>query len=357
VCSLSILGIHHLTAVCSNAQRTIDFYTRILGLRLVKKTINFDDPGVYHIYFGDEAGTPGTLVTFFEWSHLPKGRWGIGATHHLALITESYEAQLKWKRWLIDKGIAVTGPYDRQYFSSIYFEDPDGLILEIATRFPGWTVDEAPDKLGERMITPPFELTLRGRDEEAITQLVWAAPLHEIDREMRLSGMHHITAIASDIERTTAFYTQTLGLRLVKRTVNYDNPDAPHYYFGVGDGRPGTIITYFGYPHGTMRAGQIGTGLTHHFAFNVENGDVQREFLERLQRANVPVTPVIDRIYFTSIYFQDPDGHILEIATAGPGMSVDEPSDELGTHLKLPPWLEPSRREIESGLIPISAGR
>ena len=352
---MSLLGIHHLTAVCSNAQRTVDFYTKMLGLRLVKKTVNFDDPGSYHLYFGDENGTPGTLVTFFEWANLPKGHTGIGATHHLALVVESSEAQLKWKRWLADQGVVVTGPYDRNYFSSIYFEDPDGLILEIATRLPGWTVDEPADKLGTQQITPPFDLTLPGRNEERIAGTTWHEPVSAITPDMRLAGLHHITAIASDIDRTTEFYTKVLGLRLVKRTVNYDNPASPHYYFGVGDGKPGTIITYFGYPFDKMRIGQVGTGMTHHFAFAVENDEAQREWRIRLMKADVQVTPVMDRVYFKSIYFQDPDGHILEIATIPPGFFIDEEKEKLGTSLKLPRWLELNRKIIEETLSPITA--
>ncbi|TAK66872.1 MAG: glyoxalase, partial [Bacteroidetes bacterium] len=250
---MSIVGIHHLTAICSNAQRTVAFYTRILGLRFVKKTVNFDDPGSYHLYFGDETGAPGTLVTFFEWSHLPKGRWGIGATHHLAFCVESKEAQLKWKRWLIEHGVNVSGPYNRNYFHSIYFSDPDGLILEIATRTPGWTVDEQLEQLGATEIPPPAGLTTAGRNEDEIRATTWIKPVDSLTQDMKLTGLHHITAIASDINATTDFYTNVLGMRLLKRTFNYDDSNSPHYYFGVGDGAPGTIITYFGYSPDKMR--------------------------------------------------------------------------------------------------------
>ena len=350
---VEIRGLHHLTAICSDAQRTVDFYTKVLGLKLVKKTVNFDDPGAYHLYFGDPQGSPGTLVTFFEWAGMPKGRWGIGTTHHLAFIVESKEAQLRWKRRLTDSGIGVTGPYDRTYFTSIYFEDPDGLILEIATRGPGWTADEPADRLGSRLIEPPAELTREGRDEAAIARLSWPEPAGTITAEMGLRGLHHITAISSDIQKTEKFYTQTLGLRLVKRTVNFDDPSAPHLYFAAGDAGPGTIVTYFAYPAGRMRPGTIGTGLTHHFAFAVENDEIQREWRIKLLKAGVPVTQVLDRVYFKSIYFEDPDGHILEIATSGPGFLVDEERKNLGRELKLPPWLEGSRSRIEGALSPI----
>ncbi len=143
-----IQGLHHITLVTADAARNVDFYTRVLGQRFVKKTVNFDDPGSYHLYYGDEHGRPGTAITFFEWPGAPRGRWGLGGTHHFALTVETREGLLKWKRRLADLGIAVAGPLDRRYFTSIYFQDPDGAILEIATRRPGCTVDEAPDAIG-----------------------------------------------------------------------------------------------------------------------------------------------------------------------------------------------------------------
>ncbi|MEM8535873.1 MAG: VOC family protein, partial [Chloroflexota bacterium] len=136
---MTIQGLHHITLVSANAQRTVDFYTKLLGQRLVKQTVNFDDPGSYHLYFGDELGRPGSAITFFEWPSAPKGHPGIGGTHHFALHVADYDGLLKWKRRLIDHGVAVDGPLDRHYFRSIYFRDPDGVIVEIATRGPGWT--------------------------------------------------------------------------------------------------------------------------------------------------------------------------------------------------------------------------
>lgn len=350
---MSLLGIHHLTAVCSDARRTVDFYTRVLGLMLVKKTVNFDDPGAYHLYFGDEIGKPGSILTFFEWSHLPRGMWGIGTTHHLAFTVETPEAQRKWKRWLMDRGLIVTGPYDRTYFRSIYFTDPDGLILEIATRGPGWTVDEEPGELGTGVIEPDKNVLKGARDEEAILRDVWPGDIVAITPDMRITHLHHVTAMCSDIAATTGFFTQVLGMIILKKTVNYDDPNTPHYYFGVGEGKPGTIMTYFGYPAGAMRTGRIGTGMTHHIAFAVENDEAQLHWRIRLMKAGVPVTSVMDRTYFKSIYFSDPDGHILEIATLGPGFLIDEERESLGRALKLPRWLESERTEIEQSLSPL----
>lgn len=356
---MTIQGIHHITLICANAQRTKDFYTKILGQRLVKKTVNFDDPSAYHLYFGDHVGRPETLVTFFEWPHAGPSQIGVGTTHHFAFLTENAETQLKWKRWLTDHGLAVTGPFNRVYFTSIYFRDPDGVILEIATRGPGWTVDERADALGTQMKPPPPDVLIGNRDEEAIRARTWPEPIDSLTPDMALSQLHHITAIGSDIERTTAFYTDALGLRLVKRTLNMDNPKSPHYYYAASDGHPGSVITYFAYQVGTrstpttMPRGRLGVGITHHFAFAVEDDDAQTEWRERLLRNGLQVTPVLDRQYFKSIYFRDPDGHILEIATKGPGFCVDEPEEHLGEALKLPPWLEHLRHAIEAELRPI----
>ena len=191
---MSIKGIHHITIIAGDAQRTVDFYTGTLGLRLVKQTVNFDRPDSYHLYFGDDAARTGTLVTFFEWRDVRPGRTGIGGTHHLALLTENGDTLLQWKRWLTDRGRAVTGPYDRVYFRSIYFRDPDGTILEIATRGPGWTVDEPAERLGAEVRMPPPETRRGGRDEESIRARTWPEPLEGITPEMRLDGLHHITS-------------------------------------------------------------------------------------------------------------------------------------------------------------------
>ena len=351
---MSILGLHHITLVSADAQRTIDFYTRVLGLRLVKLTVNFDDPGSYHLYFGDELGRPGSAVTFFEWRGAPRGNWGIGGTHHFALIVPTYDGLLRWKRRLNDLGLKVTGPLDRHYFTSIYFNDPDGAILEIATRGPGWTVDEDASKLGTEFRAPPPEMLIRNRDEARIAATTWEEPVPEITPGMALAhGMHHITAISSNINRTHEFFGELLGMRRVKMTSNFDDPTQAHWYWGVGDGRPGTLITYFERDPQRVRRARFGAGQTHHFALAVPDEATQLEWREKILRAGVPVTEVLDRIYFKSIYTRDPDGHIVELATAGPGFAVDEAADELGTHLMLPPWLEGERAEIESALSPV----
>ncbi len=352
---MTILGLHHITLVSSNAQRTVDFYTQVLGQRLVKKTVNFDDPGAYHLYFGDEIGRPGTAITFFEWPHAVKGYPGIGGTHHFALQVADDNGLLKWKRRLVDLGLKVDGPLDRHYFQSIYFRDPDGVILEIATIGPGWTIDEAPDRIGTAYREPPKDMVVRNRDEARIQSTTWPEPVPAITTDMALShGMHHITAIGADIQRTHAFFGELLGLRRVKMTSNFDDPNSAHWYWGTGDGKPGTLITYFERKPTKERRAQIGAGQTHHFALAVADEDTQLEWREKLIKAGLHVTPVLDRVYFKSIYTNDPDGHIVELATVGPGFTVDEEAGELGMQLKLPPWLEQHRNDIENALRPIS---
>lgn len=352
---MKILGLHHITLVASNAQQTVNFYTGLLGLRMLKQTVNFDVPDTYHLYFGDETGRPGTAITFFEWPDAPKGLIGIGGTHHLALVVETYEGLLKWKRYLTDRGQKVDGPYDRHYFTSIYFKDPDGVILEIATRGPGWTVDEAPDALGLEHRPPPPEMMLANRDEAKVQAETWPEPVPAITPEMALEhGMHHITAIGSDIQRTDAFFSGVLGMRRVKMTDNFDDPGSAHWYWGVDDGAPGTIITYFERDPAKTRYARVGTGLTHHFALGVADSDEQEEWRYQLARAGHRVSQIVDRVYFKSIYTHDPDGHIVELATIGPGFMVDEDDQALvGKRLRLPPWLEPQRETIAAGLKPL----
>lgn len=352
-----IQGIHHLTLGCSDAARTVDFYTRVLGLTLVKQTVNFDDPTSYHLYFGDAHGAPGSVVTFFEWRGAPQGKPGVGGTHHFALRVADGTVLRKWKRYLNDRGVAVNGPLDRHYFESIYLQDPDGAIIELATDGPGWAIDEAPDALGREYREPPPEMITTNRDKARIQADTYPEPVPTITPEMALiNGLHHITAISSDIERTAGFLGDLLGLELVKRTSNFDDPDSAHLYWGVDGGRPGTLITYFGRDPKKEPRARTGVGQTHHYALSVPDDATQLSYREALLKAGLRVSPVMDRVYFKSIYTQDPDGHVVELATAGPGFAVDEAPTELGTKLMLPPWLEAERGRLEPYLQPLTLG-
>ena len=352
---MKILGIHHITLVARDAQRTVDFYVKVLGQRLIKQTVNFDDPGAWHLYFGDATGSPGTVLTFFEWPHAQRGKPGIGGTHHFAMRVADYDGLLKWKRRLVDLNIKVNGPYDRHYFKSIYLTDPDGAIVEIATDGPGWALDEAPDALGLLHRPPPAEMMLANRDESAIKAEMWPQPVPDITEDMALSmGMHHITAIGSDIGRSHAFFADLLGMRRVKMTDNFDDAGSAHWYWGVDEGQPGTIITYFERDPAQVARVVMGAGQTHHFALAVKDEAEQELWRERLSDAGFRVSQILDRQYFRSIYTSDPDGHIVELATLGPGFLTDEDEASLGTALKLPSWLEPQRGMIEARLKPLT---
>ena len=167
-----------------------------------------------------------------------------------------------------------------------------------------------------------------------------------------INGIHHLTAVSRDAQRTVDFYTGLRALRLIKKTVNFDHPSSPHLYFGVGDGAPGTIVTYVAYPHGMMRPVTMGASLTHHFGLSVSDEDALAEWRDYLNASGVATTEIKDRAYFRSICFHDPDGHIVEIATEIPGFTTDETESELGQTLQLPPWLQRRRNEIERNLTP-----
>jgi glyoxalase family protein len=352
---LTTQGLHHVTMVSANAQRTLDFYRDVLGLGMVKRTVNFDDPGSYHLYFGDPVGSPGTLLTFFEWPRAPRGGWGVGGVHHVAMGVATEDGLLRWKRRLTDLGVPVSGPFDRRWFHSIYFSDPDGQILEIATQGPGYTLDEPADALGRSIITPPAANLAGQRDEAAIQARTWPEPVPAITPDMALDGLHHVSAITRDVEQANDFLQEALGLRLVKRTLNQDAPDMPHWFWAAYDGEtvaPHSSFTLFGFPpRGKVARG--GVGQTHHVAFRAASDEQQREWRDHLLSLGVQVSPVMDRDYFRSIYFQAPDGLLLEIATDGPGFTVDEPRESLGTELRVPAWLAERREEIEAALMPL----
>ncbi|MBX7119105.1 MAG: VOC family protein [Gemmatimonadaceae bacterium] len=352
---LRTLGFHHITLVASDARRTLAFYREVLGLRLVKRTVNFDDPTSYHLYFGDATGAPGTIVTFFEWPTAPHGRYGVGGVHHLAFSVPTYEALLKWKRRLQDRGLAVSGPMPRGYFTSLYFRDPDGQVLEIATAGPGYAIDEPIEALGRTVMAPSPSQLPGTRDEAEIAATTHPEPVAAITPEMELTGLHHVSGMTDDIERASDFYQQALGLTLVKRTINQDDPDTPHWFWANYDGTrvlPGSGWTLFGWSARHPKA-RAGIGQTHHVAFRAKDAEEQLAWQDHLRAMGLEVSPVMDRHYFRSIYFQSPDGQLLEIATDGPGFAVDEPAETLGRALKLPAWLEPHRAAIEGDLGPL----
>lgn len=353
---LSTLGFHHVTMVSGDAARTLGFYRDLLGLGLVKKTVNFDDPTSYHLYFGDPTGAPGTLLTFFEWKDAARGTPGIGGVHHVAMGVEDLDAILQWKRRLLDHGVAVTGPINRGYFISLYFKDPDGQILELATRGPGYAVDEPDGLLGRTVVQPDEAQLQRSLEGRAFAAQGWPEPVPVVTPAMAITGIHHVSAITGDIDAAHRFYTHALGLYRVKQTVNQDDLSIPHHFWAHYDGEtvtPGSSMTLFGWPP-EYKATRAGVGQVHHVAFRAASREEQGEWREHLLGQGLRVSPVMDRTYFQSIYFRAPDGLLLEIATDGPGFSIDEPVDRLGQVLALPAWLEERRPSLEEALAPLS---
>lgn len=346
-------GFHHVTLVCRDARKTLRFYRDILGLALVKVTVDEDQPGTYHLYFGDAAGSPGSLLTFLEWPQAMRGRYGIGGVHHVALGTRDVDTLLMWKRWLTDNGVHVTGPYDRGYFTSIYFRDDDRQVLEIATGGPGFQIDEPATALGQALMEPPASRLPEGRDEAAIRATTWPEPIAAPNEAMQLHGIHHVTGMTDDLEKAHEFYTEALGLRLVKMSLNQDDPGTKHYFWANYDGhqvRYGSDFTLFGWQAAAPHARE-GVGQTHHVAWRVASEDELHAWREHLLSLGLEVSNVRDHKYFKSVFSKTHDGLLVELATDAPGLGVDE--NELGSTLQVPPSLANQRNAVERGLRPL----
>jgi glyoxalase family protein len=305
---MRLLGLHHITAIASNAKRNVDFYTRVLGLRLVKKTVNFDDPGSYHLYYGDYAATPGTLLTFFLWSDLPRGRTGTGLTSAIAWSVPAGALDF-WRERLAANRVSVPAPTARQGDEILAFADPDGLPLEL----------------------------VGASEPDARTP----APHPDVPPDKGIRGFHGVTLAIDAMERTAAVLTQDMGYRLVAR-------DGGRVRYAVGESGPGTYVDLLADP--SLPHGRSGSGTVHHVAFRTPDDAGQQQAHAALTAGGFNVSPIMDRCYFRSIYYREPNGVLFEIATDGPGFTVDEPLEALGRQLKLPPWYDPRRAAIEARL-------
>jgi glyoxalase family protein len=308
----NILGIHHITAIAGDADRNIDFYTRLLGLRLVKITVNFDDPASYHFYYGDMSGHPGTILTFFSWPGARRGRVGNGQVTATSFAIPSGAGQY-WRKRFQAHRMEFEIAQERFGEKAIAFTDPDGLRLElIETAIPdgsrAWTGSDVPP-------------------------------------DAAIQGFHSATLSETGYERTARLLTDTMGLRLRGSEQNRFRYEVP----GVG---PARIIDAVCAPGGSQ--GRVAVGTVHHIAFRTRNDSEQLDWLGELTRLGYNLSPVMDRIYFHSIYYREPGGILFEIATDPPGFTLDEPLEQLGTTLKLPPWFEPHRQDIEASLPEIS---
>ncbi len=303
-----ISGIHHITAVAASAADNYRFYTRVLGLRLVKKTVNFDDPFTYHLYYGDETGCPGTLLTFFPWEGLPQGSPGTGMVSAMAFAIPHFSVDY-WTQRLAEQGITVAAE-SRYGEPVIRFADPHGLPLEL---------------IG----TPP-------RDDPS-----QRAP----DSRTAITGFHSATLLVDRIEDTQQTIVDGMGMTPGQREGN-------RYRFAMQDeSAPGHLLDVV--VDASAGKGRPGGGTVHHIAFRTRNSREQLAWRQRLQRHGLSVTDVRDRTYFQSIYFNEPGGVLFEIATDPPGFSVDEDLNDLDTALKLPAQYEPLRGQIEEQLPPL----
>ncbi len=303
-----IQGLHHITAVASNPQRNVDFYRQVLGQRLVKTTVNFDDPGTYHFYYGDEIGSPGTILTFFPWQHVARGRAGNGETAVTA-YSISPESVGFWRAYLQQQGITLPESASRFGAEVIAFDDPDGMRLElIANRDPA---------------------SFRHWEDGPIP-----AP-------HALRGFHGVTLWLDRAEPTGELLVGQLGFKLVGQ-------EGPRFRFAAAGNDVGAYVDIVERPGSDH--GRFGAGSIHHIAFRTVDDAEQQQYLSKLRSAGYNVTPVQDRQYFHSIYFRSPGGVLFEIATDAPGFLYDEPVEELGNSLKLPPWFEPRRTQIEQAV-------
>jgi glyoxalase family protein len=317
-----LAGYHHMTMVTRDAPANARFYRETLRLRLVKKTVNFDMPYTYHLYYGDSTGSPGTLLTFFEWPNAEPGRRGWGGTHHLALSVASGAALAWWRGHLEREGVDVQGPFDDHGYPTIRFSDPDGLLLELSAPAGEDVPDGAP--------------------------ALWAEGL-------AIGALHHVNVQVTNRETAIIYYRDLLGFELTGEGTNPDHPLLTDLLFTLatnGDEPTMRLIVTLVDRAQTEHAAE-GPGQTHHIAFAALDDAVELDWQERLASAGIPVSEVRDRNYFHTIYFNDPDGHLLEIATNNPGFAVDEPPDSLGQRLMLPPQYEARREQLERTLKPL----
>src|SRR5712691_3972139 len=305
-------GIHHVTAICGDPKKNVAFYTRDLGLRMVKKTVNFDDPSTWHLYYGDETGHPGTALTFFAWGELPPGRNGNGMAVETAFVIP--ESSLGyWTQRLIALGISHDAPEKRFGETVLPLRDPDGMRLALvavnaADAIAGWSNGDVP-------------------------------PEHAI------RGLHGVTLMVEADEATANVLTDALGFRAAAREGNLRR-------FVAGAEKLGAVVdirTAEGF-----LAGHQGAGSVHHVAFRAADDAAQSDMGKAIRAQGLRPTDQINRCYFRSVYFREPGGVLFEIATDDPGFTRDEPKESLGTALKLPPWYEERRAAIEKALPPLA---
>ena len=305
--SINPHGIHHVTAIASNPQANVDFYTNVLGLRLVKQTVNFDAPHVWHLYYGDEKGSPSSILTFFPWPGVMQGKEGAGLTTATAFSVPP-ESIGFWHERIKTLGLTVEAPVVRGDSEVLTLFDNDGMRLEL--------------------VASPGDL-----------RSGWDG-VSDIPQQHAVRGLHEVTLSERNLDPTASMLVNFLGMELAAET-----PGAAS--FSMGEGGAGASVQVVG---GIQDRGLQAGGTVHHVAFRAPDLQTMEDWRQELLGRGVSVTEVMDRQYFKSIYFREPGGVLFEIATDEPGFDIDEPLLELGRKLKLPPWLEPSREQIQNSL-------
>jgi glyoxalase family protein len=305
-----IVGLHHVTAIAGDPQRNLDFYTDVLGLRFVKKTINFDDPGTYHFYFGDDAGTPGTILTFFPWPRATRGVVGAGEVTHTAFSIPRGSIAY-WEQRLADKNVALEDKQERLGEMVLTFSDPDGMKLELVAHAESSTLK-----------APRFA---------------------DVPVEHAIHGFFGVTMLERSAEPTVAALA-LLGFQQVAREGNRLRFSAA----GQALGNHLDVVLDPAAPQG-----RAGAGTVHHIAFRSEDYEDQKRWLETIGE-HLDVSPVMERDYFRSIYFREPGGVLFELATDIPGFTADEPLESLGEALRVPTWLNARLVPLTEHLVPVT---
>ena len=318
VVNKGVFGIHHVTAITSDPQRNIDFYTNNLGLHFVKLTVNQDDPTSYHLYYGDESGRPGTILTFFHWPNIPRGHRGTSEVAAISFLIPKNSIDY-WLDRFKNQKVDYEGPSKRFGDSEevITLHDPDGLGLELVAH------------------------------ESAIDRTVNVWKEGPVPIEYAIRGFYSVTLSEEGYERTSSVLTDELGFIATRHEgsrFRYEIPTGALSSTINQEGGGAKIVDVLCLPY-TQQA-LIGIGSVHHVAWRTPTDEQQKVLRRNIIRAGLNATPVIDRFYFHSVYFREPGGILFEIATNPPGFMVDEKADELGTHLVLPPWLEPMRKDL-----------
>ena len=308
-----ILGMHHITAIAGDAKRNFNFYSKILGLRFIKKTVNFDDPRTYHFYFGDEIGSAGTILTFFPWGEgIQQGVKGSGMATEIGYSVPKGSLDF-WQKRFEKYNVIYNKPAEKFGEKYLTFLDPDGLKLEL----------------------------IESKTED--NRKAWQTD--EVKEDAATKGFHNITLTLNNIKETAAVLTEIFGYKLIDQDVN-------RYRYATTAVENAAIVDLV--ELADEKKGIVANGSVHHVAFRVQNDEILMHFREKIEEYGLSITPQIDRNYFHSLYFREPGGVLFEIATENPGFTVDESLEELGQNLKLPEQYEADRAAIEAHLVKIN---